>query len=353
MSSALPTVSRVPAEWEPQEAVWLAWPHNRETWPDTSHSKYSRYDRIPSLFAVFAKLIAESTPVRVLASQHVARDCEAMLQGESSIEVIDIPTNDCWIRDYGPSFVLDPSGNSMHGVSWQYNAWGGKYPPWDLDNAAAKKMCDQVSMPCHKRNLCLEGGALEFDGNGRMLTTPNCLISETRSPDWTKTQISQELHRQLGVTEIVWIDGGALEGDDTDGHIDQIARFIDRENVVAAVCDPSVASDDANEHSLEQNYRQLRLWGDSTSPNVHVHRLPIPPPRSIGGRRVPESYCNFLRLGADRLLVPTFAAPTDDHAVGLLREISGAEVTAVDCQDLIWGLGALHCASRDQPALVG
>jgi agmatine deiminase len=173
------------------------------------------------------------------------------------------------------------------------------------------------------------------------------LVTQTRNPGWTQEQIIQELHRQLGVLEIVWLDGGGLVGDDTDGHIDQLARFIDSENVVVAVCDDP---GDENHEPLEENFRQLHLWGDATSPQVRVHRLPIPPARFIRDQRVPESYCNFLRLGKERLLIPTFAAETDDAALGLLREVSGADVVGVNCRDLVWGLGALHCASRDQPA---
>ncbi len=335
-----PPSRRVPAEWEPQACVWLSWPHNLETWP-------SRFEAIPEFYSNWVRLIAESTPVRVLAAASITGPCEHLLAGIPHVDVIEIATNDCWIRDYGPTFVRDCTSGLIHGVDWTYNAWGGKYPPWDRDNAVAAQLCRDQSMACERGALCLEGGALELDGRGRLLTTPDCLVTETRNPGWTKEQVARELYRRLGVDEIVWLDGGGLVGDDTDGHIDQLARFVDPENVVAAVCDDTA---DENHQPLEDNFRQLRLWGDATSPRVAIHRLPIPPARYIGDQRVPESYCNFLRLGNERLLVPTFAAKTDDVAVGLLREISGAEVTAVDCRDLVWGLGALHCASRDQPA---
>lgn len=331
---------RVPAEWEPQACLWLAWPHNLETWP-------GRFAAIPTLYADLVRLISESTPVRVLASEDIVSQCEASLQGARHVEIVDIPTNDCWIRDYAPTFVRDQSSGSIHGVNWKYNAWGGKYPPWDLDDAVAPQLCRHQNVTCVDSSLCLEGGALEVDGRGRLLTTPGCLLTNTRNPGWSQEMITQELYRKLGVLEIVWLDGGGLVGDDTDGHIDQLARFIDPQNVVVAVCDEP---GDENHEPLEDNFRQLHLWGDATSPNVRIHRLPIPPARHIKGQRVPESYCNFLRLGQERLLVPTFAAETDDTAIGLLREVSGADVIGVDCRELVWGLGALHCASRDQPA---
>jgi agmatine deiminase len=331
---------RQPAEWEPLEALWLAWPHHRETWP-------GRYDRLPPFFAAWIRRIAESTPVRLLASGDARKFAESMLGKRQDVEIVDVDTNDCWIRDYGPSFVIHRQDGRVHAVDWHYNAWGGKYPPWDKDQAAAKQICEALNIPRHASPLCLEGGALETDGGGRLLTTPGCLVTDTRNPGWTANDISRELYRRLGVSEIVWIDGGGLIGDDTDGHIDQLARFVDTANVVAAVCDdPS----DPNRAALESNFRQLRLWGDQTQPRVHVHRLPIPPARHMDGQRVPESYCNFLRLGPQRLLVPTFSAATDDTALKLLSEISGVEAEAVDCVDLAWGLGALHCASRDQPA---
>lgn len=331
---------RVPAEWEPQANIWLSWPHNLQTWP-------GYFDGIPAFFSKWVRMIAESTPVRVLAVSEAANQCESMIGGVANADVVPIATNDCWFRDYGPTFVEEGPERKQIGINWRYNAWGGKYPPWDLDDQVAPKVCRQLRIPCVAGGLCLEGGALEFDGGGRLLTTPKCLITATRNPGMNKDEITRQLHHQLGVDEIVWLDGGGLRGDDTDGHIDQLARFIDRGNVVVAVCDDE---SDENAAGLDENYRQLHLWGDTTSPRVAVHRLPIPPARYVDSTRVPESYCNFLRLGRERLLVPTFDAPSDDYAIGLLRELSGAEVSGIDCRQMVWGLGALHCGSRDQPA---
>ncbi len=331
---------RMPAEWEPQTCVHLAWPHNRQTWP-------GRFDPIPAFFARWVERIAETTPVCVLAAGEVAAQAESMIGQIANAQIVDIPTNDCWIRDFGPTFVLNQADGRIQGVNWRYNAWGGKYPPWDLDAAAAEKICDDQSIQCVSSALCLEGGAIEVDGGGRLLTTPDCLVTGTRNPGWTKTGIEAELNRKLGVTEVLWLAGGGLGGDDTDGHIDQLARFIDRENVVVAVCDDIA---DANHQPLAENQRQLAEWARTTKPEVSVHRLPIPPARHIDGHRVPESYCNFLRLGGERILLPTFAARSDQHALGLLRELTHSDVEPIDCRDLVWGLGTLHCASREQPA---
>ncbi|MFG0289205.1 MAG: agmatine/peptidylarginine deiminase [Rhodopirellula sp. JB044] len=339
---------RFPAQWEPCDAVWLAWPHNLETWP-------GHFDGVPEAFARFAHAIAESTPVRILAGGGLAEQCQRLLRSAGGgsaatareIEIVDVPTNDCWIRDYGPTFVHER--DSLLAVNWRFNAWGGKYHPHDLDRDAGAKIARLAGLRCLKTELTLEGGALETDGAGRLLVHTACVLDPNRNPGLTAQVFAERMYQYLGIAEIAWIDGGIIPGDDTDGHIDQIARFIDRENVVVAVADsPDVPFADA----LEANYRQVDLWASQTSPEVTVHRLPVPSPRTIDGQNVPQSYCNFLRLGPNRLLVPTFAdSKSDDQAIGILRELCPeAEVQGVACEKIAWGLGALHCASCHQPA---
>ncbi|MEO1524027.1 MAG: agmatine deiminase family protein [Planctomycetota bacterium] len=331
---------RVPADWEPQHAVWFAWPHNQATWPE-------RFAPIPDFFRRLLRTVSETLPVRVLGNPSLRSGADIESQ---RIIWVDAPTNDCWIRDYGPLFVV---GERPYGIDWEFNAWGGKYPPWDRDNAAGLTVLSSAGWKRREGKLCVEGGALEWDGQGRLLTT-DCLVTESRNPGVSKEQVADRLHEIAGATEIVWVNGGGLRGDDTDGHIDQLARFIDPENVVAAVADP----EDENHAGLEANFEILRRWGEQTSPRVRVHRLQIPPAREIDGQRVPESYCNYLRLGSERLLVPTFGdRRSDDRAISVLRELAQAsvptiEVLGIDCSDLIWGLGALHCASLNEPARV-
>jgi agmatine deiminase len=321
--------------------MWLAWPHNLETWP-------GRFERVPAAFAAMIRCIAEVIPVRLLAEGLVADAARRHLEGVAPVEIIPHATNDCWIRDYGPTFVQDTRDGSIVGVNWRYNAWGGKYSPWDQDAAAAETICSYAGVRRIDSPLCCEGGALETDGGGRLLTTPDCLVTPTRNPHWDADQVAQELYQRLGVTEILWLDGGGLEGDDTDGHIDQLARFVSPTAVVAAVCEDA---DDPNHAPLEENYRQLRVWGRQTEPGVEVHRLPLPPARHLDGQRVPESYCNFLIVGGRRVLVPRFGCQaTDEHAAGLLGDLMPAlEIVSLDASDLAWGLGAFHCASQQQP----
>lgn len=286
-------------------------------------------------------------PVKVLASGELAQAARQHLGNRADIELVDVATDDCWIRDYGPTFVKQ--ADELVAIDWRFNAWGGKYPPWNADAAAAQAICQHSGVRRLASEFFLEGGGIEGDGRGRLLTTSSCALSETRNPGRDRQQLTAELADKLGTNEVVWVDGGGLVGDDTDGHIDQLARFVDAENIVCAVSsDPH----DPNHDGLEKNYQHLVAWGQQTSPRVTVHRLPTPPVRLIGSARVPESYCNFLILGGDAVLVPTFRQPTHDQAaIGLLRELMPRHaVIGVCAYHFAWGLGAWHCASQQQPA---
>jgi agmatine deiminase len=330
---------RWPAEWEPQDAIWFAWPHNKKTWP-------GHFEPIPSAFAEMVNSVAEFVPAKVLASSgRHAKAARKLLRAE--VTLVDIATNDCWIRDYGPTFVHE--GNDVIGIDWKFNAWGGKYPPWDDDAAAAGQICNLAGKLRESSKMTLEGGAIEGDGNGRLLTTPVCLRTANRNRGWSRDRIARELHKRLGVNEIVWVEGGGLDGDDTDGHIDQLARFVTPNDVVVAV---SSDANDSNARGLATNFAQISAWAEQTSPVVNVHALPTPPPRSIDGQRVPQSYCNFLILADKAIIVPTFGnRKTDQQAMGLLRELRPkSKVIPIDASDFIWGRGAWHCASQQQPA---
>jgi agmatine deiminase len=310
---------------------------------------------VPAFYRRWIETLAETVTVNVIGDP--ACRATANLPANDRVNWFEIPTNDCWIRDYGPTFLASPEPNTSAdrpaAIEWRYNAWGGKYEPWDLDDAAAAHIIEATRCRRVPGGLCLEGGALEWDGRGRLLTSSNCLVTATRNPEFNHNQIADRLHRAAGAVEILWVDGGGLIGDDTDGHIDQLARFIDPKTIVVAVCDDP---QDPNHEGLEENYRLIRRWAADTSPKIDVHRLPIPPARFVDGQRVPESYCNFLRVGPERLLVPRFGdRRSDDRAIGLLRDLARQrtpqiEVLSLDCRDLIWGLGALHCASLNQPA---
>jgi len=330
---------RWPAEWEAQDSIWFSWPHNKVTFA-------GHFDPIPAAFAELVNTASEFIAVKVLASagKH-AKAAKKLLSSE--VEMVDIATNDCWIRDYGPTFVHDRG--EVVGIDWRYNSWGGKYPPWDDDAATTGQICNLNGLRCESSKLTLEGGAIEGDGLGRMLTTPVCIQTKSRNPGWSRDRISRELNKRLGVDEIVWIDGGGLLGDDTDGHVDQLARFVTASDVVVAT---SSMKDDPNAVGLGRNLAQVQAWAEQTSPSVTVHALPTPPPRQISGIRMPESYCNFLLLADKEILVPTFGSPkTDKKAIALLKSLRPkAKVMGIDASDFIFGRGAWHCASQQQPS---
>ncbi len=327
---------RWPAEWEPQAAVWLSWPHNLNTWP-------GHFEPVPRAFAAFVRAVAEFTPVCLLASGAVASDAEKHLRGIKQVQLFDVPTNDCWIRDYGPTFVHDQAGKVV-GVDWDYNAWGGKYPPWDADRVAAQSILQQIKLPRIAGGLCLEGGAIETNGEGILMTTPECILTDTRNPGIDQAAAERILSERLGVHTFLWLRGGGIEGDDTDGHIDQLARFVARDHIV---CATSHSASDSNHEPLQRIWSQLKTWGSAH--HVQITSLPQPRPRYINDQRVPESYCNFL-ITNRLVLVPTFDDPSsDDRAIGILREaMPQHEVVGLRASDLTWGLGAFHCASQQQ-----
>lgn len=330
-----------PAEWSRQSATWIAWPHNLETWPQ-------RFHNIPTTFVRFIDELSHFQSVHVLAGptgvQPSARD---RLADRPNIIIHDVPTNDTWIRDYGPTFVTRVDDHSLVGIDWKYNAWGGKYPPYDDDARVAEFVCRTLGCTRSMSSMYCEGGALETDGAGTLLTSSSCLLSPTRNPGWSREMVETELKNQLGTTNIVWVDGGGLAGDDTDGHIDQLARFVAPGVVVAAT---SSQVGDPNHAGLQANMQILKQASDAREQPFAVHALPTPAPRFVDGKRVPESYCNFL-FANGAVFVPTFRSDaTDRGAIDLLSQlIPDRKIVPIDCYDLIWGLGALHCASQQQP----
>ncbi|MEM8735369.1 MAG: agmatine deiminase family protein [Planctomycetota bacterium] len=332
-----------PAEWSSQAATWIAWPHNQETWP-------GRFGEVPAAFLRFVTVLCEVQQVHVLISDNAIESrYRDALERLPQVELVEIETNDCWIRDFGPTMVKRRDDHSLVGVCWRYNGWGEKYPPFDKDAAAATKIVEAIGCPRSNSSLYCEGGALETNGQGILFSTQNCLLNPNRNPGWTQSMVEDELKMQLGVEQIVWVDGGGLKGDDTDGHIDQLARFTNENTVVAAVANPQ----DENYVGLEENVRILREVRQSSGQPLNVVRLPIPPARFVDHQRVPESYCNFV-IANETVIVPTFRNERTDHeAIDLLGSLFPSRtMMPIDAHDLVWGLGAFHCASQQQPSAV-
>lgn len=333
---------RWPAEWEPHVRTWLAWPHNPDTWPG----------RLPQAVAQYAALVAAVArfePVALLIPPEHRPRAEAALaaQGDAAahvVELIEIPTNDAWIRDHGPLFLQHPAAPPAL-VDFRYNAWGGKYPPYDLDDRVPARIAARTGARRYPSPLVLEGGSIDTNGQGLVITTESCLLNENRNPGCTRARVEGELRRLLAVERIVWLPGADLEGDDTDGHIDQQARFVGADHVLLAAADPrhdprlAEALDGAAELLLTAGFR--------------VSRLPLPAPKYCQGHRLPASYCNFYLVNGG-VLVPAFDDPADAFAQQLLRDcFPEREIVGVPCLDLVWGLGAIHCLTQQEPVATG
>ena len=330
-----------PAEWHPHDATWISWPHNPNTWP-------GRMVPIPDAFERFIRTVAEVEPVHVLAGPpSAAEQAHQRLDGAANVKVFDFATNDCWVRDYGPTMVIEAETGQVVGIHWVYTAWGGKYPPFEQDAQNGARICQASGLARVASPLVCEGGALETDGQGTLITTSSCLQSASRNPDRSAAWITQHLQEMLGVSKVIWLTGTELDGDDTDGHIDQLARFVAPGRLVVAARSLEV---DTNIDSLQSMKQQLSEATDAQGRKLELIDLPTPPPRWINGQRVPESYCNFY-IANGIVLVPTFQHRiSDDRAIGILTEqFPHHRIVPLDAADMIWGLGAFHCGSQQQP----
>ncbi|MCU0720046.1 MAG: agmatine deiminase family protein [Pirellula sp.] len=334
------------AEWEPHEATWISWPHNHETWPGL-------FEAIPPVAERMIRTLAEVEKVHVLGGPPPSYESAMKQVGDvKNVEVHPILTNDCWIRDYGPTFLLNEDQSRLGAVLWKFNAWGNKYQPHDDDTAAGGRITDllkerRILEEAFCSDLVAEGGALETDGQATLLATSSSLKTYSRNPNWNESQIESELKRLLGIERVLWIDGGELAGDDTDSHIDQLVRFVRPGVVVAAV---SYSLDDCNAPKLAKQFEVLKNCVDAKGRQLEIIPLVTPPPRYIQGKRVPESYCNFY-IAHEIVNVPTFGyRETDDAAIAKLGELfSSRKIIPIDASYFIWGRGAFHCATQQQP----
>ena len=351
---------RMPAEWERHEATWLSWPRREGI------SFPGSFDRVmPTLRAMVAALVdSEAVNINVCNGAHEA-EARAVLKDVDLARVTfhRIATNEPWCRDHGPIFLTREKEPRLAVVDWDYNAWGGKYPPCDLDEVVPTKIAETLKLPVFYPRMILEGGSIDVNGAGALLTTESCLLNKNRNPALSRSQIEQRLRDFLGVREILWL-GPGIEGDDTDGHIDDLARFVSETKIVAVV---EENSDDKNYQPLQENLTRLRemkleghapscpkyLGADSAAPSKPLEVITLPMPKKIEreGLRLPASYANFYIANAV-VLCPTFADPADEVALSILQECFPTRpVIGIDCRELIWGLGTFHCLTQQQPAV--
>ncbi|HSE41918.1 MAG TPA: agmatine deiminase family protein, partial [Acidobacteriota bacterium] len=255
-----------------------------------------------------------------------------------------IPTDSSWTRDFGPIFVRDADGNQVI-TDWIFNSWGGKYPPWNHDDVVPQHVSKIFRLPFVQPGIVLEGGSIDINGKGTLLTTEQCLLNQNRNPHLNRQQIERYLNEFLGATNVLWLKEGII-GDDTDGHIDDIARFVDANTVVCAL---EENESDENYEILKRNFADLKKMRDQDGNPLNVIAIPMPDPVIYEGTRLPASYANFY-ITNRVVMVPIFRCGHDESAIKILRELFPTrEVIGIDCVDLVWGLGTLHCSTQQQP----
>lgn len=335
----------MPAEWEKHAHTWFSWAHNTETW--TLDGKYQ--SMIKSYCELLSKL-ADFEPVCVnvadVKMELIAKNTfNSFGYSISNIHFYHHPTNDAWCRDHGPIFVKDLKGNKTV-LDWEYNAWGDKYPPYDFDNQIPKRIAKLRNLPCVSPGIVLEGGSVEVNGKGTLLTTRACLLNKNRNPDLNQMQIENYLTKYLGATNILWLEDGIV-GDDTDGHIDDLTRFINPSTVVTIV---EHTKTDENYHILKENTEILSKLKDQDGKYFTVIELPMPKAIVTDGLRLPASYANFL-IANGVVMVPVFKDNNDEVALEILQKaMPNHKIIGINCRELVWGLGTIHCLSQQEPA---
>lgn len=369
---------RMPAEWGPHRGTWLSWPHRESSWP-------GKFGPIPEVFVEIVRQLVSHEEVHInVTGPEMAGDVRLRLSQVGIEAVLDDrateppegtvsrpgradplardarspsrravflhpnPTNDAWCRDHGPIFVNREIGGQREQaiVDWGYNAWGGKYPPFDDDDVVPSRIAARFGLPVYHPGIVMEGGSIDVNGRGTLLTTESCLLNPNRNPTLSRQDIERHLMAYLGVSHILWL-GDGIEGDDTDGHIDDLSRFVDETTVVTVVEeDPR----DRNFEPLRENLERLRGMTDQDGRPLRVMTLPMPPAMQYAGQRLPASYANFY-IANGVVLMPAYHPPTDELARATLQGcFPSRRVIPMDSRDLVWGLGSFHCVTQQWPA---
>jgi agmatine deiminase len=335
----------MPAEWEAHTGTWLTWPHNPETWPNQDMEK------VEADYLKIVKAIAQGEQAHILVQDISAEEAlydrlQANDVNMNHIFLYDIPTNDSWIRDYGPNFLVrEKEGCREVAINdWDFDSWGRKYK-WELDDLVASVIAEQLELPKFNPDIVLEGGAIEVNGCGTCLTTDSCVLNPNRNDGIRRERMEEFLKNYLGASKIIWLSGD-LEGDDTDGHIDNLARFV---NPSTIICSLEKNERDANFLGLQQNYERLQAAKDQDGNSFQI--IPLPMPGYVGSKeeRLPASYANFY-ITNNAVLVPSYDHPNDGKALDIIASLFPARNTIpIPCKTLIWGLGGIHCLTQQQP----
>lgn len=336
-----------PPEWYPHSATWISWPRPEcASFPD-------RYEHVvPNVCRIIKEISARET-VNILVQnlnyeRIVARTLKEHKVPTGNVRFFHIKTNESWCRDHGPAFVIRKAGRKVEGavVDWVFNAWGQKYDGWADDDAVPTEIAELLDLPVFYPKIVMEGGAVDFNGKGTVLTTESVLLNSNRNPLLKEWEVERYLKEYYGQKHVVWLDDG-IAGDDTDGHIDDLSRFVN-ENTIVTIVEPDKS--DPNHEILNENLKRLQAARDQDGKPFRVVELPTPGIVEVDRQRLPASYANFYFING-ALLVPTFRRKkTDRQALSILQELCPKhEVVGIDCTDLVWGLGAIHCFTQQQP----
>jgi agmatine deiminase len=338
---------RMPAEWEPHRGTWLSWPHKEASWP-------GKFDPVPTIFASMVRHLADHEEVHInVAGPEMEHDVRLLLAdegaGSGNVFFHYNPTNDAWCRDHGPIFLqsVEPGHQSEAIVDWDFNAWGGKYPPYDMDDVVPTRIARELGIPVFNPGIVMEGGSIDVNGQGTLLTTEACLLNPNRNPQLDQAAIEKYLRAYFGVSHILWL-GEGIAGDDTDGHVDDLTRFVNPTTVVTVVEDDAA---DPNYEPLQSNLERLNRMIDQDGRPLRVVTLPMPRPLYHDRQRLPASYANFY-IANGLVLLPTYDPDRDEQAGATLQALFPTrEIIGIDCSDLVWGLGAFHCVTQQWPSV--
>jgi agmatine deiminase len=333
-----------PAEFAKHEATWLSWPHKEASWPGKIESIYPNY-------SLFVKYLTAGELVRINVVDEAMKTAATNHLLKAGVDLSKVqfflhPTNDAWCRDHGPAFLINPAADVKKViVDWNYNAWGNKYPPYDLDDVIPTLIGKHFNIPVYNPGIVMEGGSVEFNGKGTILTSTACLLNENRNPHLNQGQIEEYLCNYYGAAQVLWVEEGIV-GDDTDGHIDDTVRFVNEDTVITVV-EENVH--DENHDLLQTNLKQLQQMRLLNGKQLNIVELPMPDELIYEDQRLPASYANFY-ISNQHVIVPVFNCKKDDKALEIIAScFKDREVVGIDSTDIIWGLGSFHCLSQQEP----
>jgi len=348
MSSATPKASGYyfPAEFHQHVATWLSWPHKEASWPGKINTIYPYYSR-------FIKELVKGEQVCINIKDETMKAFAVNCLEQAGVDMSRVrfffhPTNDAWCRDHGPAFLINPlAAQKKVVVDWNYNAWGNKYPPFDLDDVIPTLVGKELNLPVYHPGIIMEGGSVDFNGKGTVITSTCCLLNDNRNPHLSQSEIETYLINYYGVDQVLWVKEGII-GDDTDGHIDDTVRFVNEDTVITVI---EENKQDENYALLQENLADLKKMRLLNGKPLNIVELPMPEEVIYEDQRLPASYANFY-IANDAVIVPTFRCSRDEKALQIIQGcFPDRRVVGIDSTEIIWGLGSFHCLSQQEPAV--